>query len=224
MIDALGEWMSQPAYFSALRRRAAAAHRGPASVHLAVRAVRDAPTARSSSGSRTTGSGGALCRDVLRRPDLATDPRFATNTDRVAHNAELTAIIEAAFADADRRRGRRRGSTRPESPTPGCARPRSSTGTRSCGPRPLAAGPHAGRAMSTRCCRRSRSAGQEPVDGTGSRARRAHRRRSARSSRAPDATGRHERCRSVSDVVERTELLLPGARRGAGRAARRARP
>ena len=39
MIDALGEWMTQPVYFSALRRAAAAADRGTASVDLAVRAV-----------------------------------------------------------------------------------------------------------------------------------------------------------------------------------------
>ena len=39
-----------------------------------------------------------LCREVLRRPDLATDPRFRTNTSRVANDDELTAILEAAFA------------------------------------------------------------------------------------------------------------------------------
>jgi itaconate CoA-transferase len=38
----------------------------------------------------------ALCRDVLRRADVATDPRFATNPDRVAHHDELTAVIESA--------------------------------------------------------------------------------------------------------------------------------
>ncbi|MBO0832878.1 MAG: CoA transferase, partial [Actinobacteria bacterium] len=39
-----------------------------------------------------------LCRDILRQPDLATDPRFATNTDRVTHDGELTPVIEAALA------------------------------------------------------------------------------------------------------------------------------
>ena len=39
-----------------------------------------------------------LCRDVLRRADVATDLRFATNPDRAAHHDELTAVIESAFA------------------------------------------------------------------------------------------------------------------------------
>jgi itaconate CoA-transferase len=34
-----------------------------------------------------------LAADVLRRPDLADDPRYATNRDRVAHRAELDAVI-----------------------------------------------------------------------------------------------------------------------------------
>jgi itaconate CoA-transferase len=38
-----------------------------------------------------------LCHRVLRRPDLVTDQRFATNPDRVAHDGELTAIIETVL-------------------------------------------------------------------------------------------------------------------------------
>ena len=33
---------------------------------------------------------------------LASDPRFATNSDRVANRAELTPLLEARFADEDR--------------------------------------------------------------------------------------------------------------------------
>jgi crotonobetainyl-CoA:carnitine CoA-transferase CaiB-like acyl-CoA transferase len=40
----------------------------------------------------------SFCRDILRQPGLAADPRFASNTDRVAGNAELTDIIEESFA------------------------------------------------------------------------------------------------------------------------------
>jgi crotonobetainyl-CoA:carnitine CoA-transferase CaiB-like acyl-CoA transferase len=39
--------------------------------------------------------------DVLRRPDLAADPRFRTNPDRVAHRADLDAEIEAWCARHD---------------------------------------------------------------------------------------------------------------------------
>ncbi len=41
-----------------------------------------------------------LC-DVLGRPDLARDPRFAQNASRVANNAALTPIIEAEIAERD---------------------------------------------------------------------------------------------------------------------------
>jgi crotonobetainyl-CoA:carnitine CoA-transferase CaiB-like acyl-CoA transferase len=39
-----------------------------------------------------------LC-ELLERPDLRTDPRFATNGDRVEHHAELRAILAARFAE-----------------------------------------------------------------------------------------------------------------------------
>jgi itaconate CoA-transferase len=39
-----------------------------------------------------------LCDQVLGRPGLADDPRFATNTARVANRAELHADIEDALA------------------------------------------------------------------------------------------------------------------------------
>ena len=44
-----------------------------------------------------------LCERVLGRPDLVTDERFATNPDRVAHDGELTAIIEAVLGVHDAR-------------------------------------------------------------------------------------------------------------------------
>jgi crotonobetainyl-CoA:carnitine CoA-transferase CaiB-like acyl-CoA transferase len=39
-----------------------------------------------------------LCDRVLAAPQLAADPRFATNPQRVRHDAELTALIEDALA------------------------------------------------------------------------------------------------------------------------------
>lgn len=38
-----------------------------------------------------------LCEKVLGRPDLTADERFATNPNWVAHDDELTGIIEAAL-------------------------------------------------------------------------------------------------------------------------------
>lgn len=42
-----------------------------------------------------------LCTDVLGRPQLIDDPRFATNSDRLTHIAELEALLEAEFVKAD---------------------------------------------------------------------------------------------------------------------------
>jgi itaconate CoA-transferase len=97
MLDALGEWMSQPVYFSGggePARRTGARHAsiapyGPyaagdgSAVFLGVQNDRE---------------WAALCRLVLARDDLVDDPRFRRNPDRVAHDAELTPIIEAALA------------------------------------------------------------------------------------------------------------------------------
>jgi itaconate CoA-transferase len=97
MLDALGEWMSQPAYFSRYGqeppRRTGARHPS----------ISPYGPFRVSGGSVFFGIQNerewlVLCRDILRRGDLATDPRFAANPDRVAHNDELTAIIEDSFA------------------------------------------------------------------------------------------------------------------------------
>jgi crotonobetainyl-CoA:carnitine CoA-transferase CaiB-like acyl-CoA transferase len=43
-----------------------------------------------------------LCSEVLYRPDLAHDPRFSSNPNRVAHRSELDAIILSVFGGLDR--------------------------------------------------------------------------------------------------------------------------
>ncbi len=42
-----------------------------------------------------------LAREIIERPDLAEDPRFATNTDRCRHRDELNAAIESWCAQHD---------------------------------------------------------------------------------------------------------------------------
>ncbi|MDW8443384.1 MAG: CoA transferase [Acetobacteraceae bacterium] len=39
--------------------------------------------------------------DLLGRPELAEDPRFATNADRLAHRESLSAIVQEIVADED---------------------------------------------------------------------------------------------------------------------------
>jgi itaconate CoA-transferase len=97
MLEALGEWMSQPYLYTVYGgqppRRTGARHAsispygpyqaGDGQVFLGLQNEREWAT---------------LCREVLRQPGLAADPRFATNTDRVANDNQLTPVIEAALA------------------------------------------------------------------------------------------------------------------------------
>ena len=97
MLDALGEWMSQPVYYSVYGGRPA--------VRTGARHASIAPYGPYSAaggeqlflGLQNDREWVVLCEKILHRPDLVTDPRFRTNPGRVAHNAELTAILEDAF-------------------------------------------------------------------------------------------------------------------------------
>ena len=95
LLDALGEWMTQPYLYTVYGgqepRRTGARHAsispyGP---------YRDGQVFL---GLQNEREWAVLCEKVLDRPELVTDPRFATNPDRVAHDAELTAIIEDVLA------------------------------------------------------------------------------------------------------------------------------
>jgi len=97
MLDALGEWMSQPAYFS---RYGNEAPRRTGARHHSI-----APYGPYQTGDGTVFLGiqndrewQRLCEEVLDRPSLATDPRFLDNTDRVINNVELTVILEERLA------------------------------------------------------------------------------------------------------------------------------
>jgi itaconate CoA-transferase len=98
MLDALGEWMSQAYLFTAYSgdpparngaRHAAISPYGP---------YRAGDGATLFLGVQNDREWAVLCDRVLGAPRLAADPRFATNPLRVRHDAELTALIEAALA------------------------------------------------------------------------------------------------------------------------------
>lgn len=98
MLEAIGEWVTQPLYYSlyggASPQRSGAHHAsiapyGPfeasdGTVFLAIQNERE--------WQRFT-------REVLRRPDLAEDPRFASNSLRVANREALHAAIRPAIAE-----------------------------------------------------------------------------------------------------------------------------
>ncbi|WP_230208995.1 CaiB/BaiF CoA-transferase family protein [Nostocoides sp. HKS02] len=97
MLEALGEWMTQPLYYAMYdggpARRTGARHasispygpyecRGGSAVFIGIQNEREWV---------------AFCERILRRPDLILDPRFASNAVRVTHDDELTNIIEEAL-------------------------------------------------------------------------------------------------------------------------------
>jgi itaconate CoA-transferase len=98
LFESLTEWMSQPMYY--------AMYTGTPPPRTGTSHATIAPY-----GTFRTAGGGSvqlavqndrewrrLCDQVLGRPGLADDPRFATNTARVAARAELHAEIEAALS------------------------------------------------------------------------------------------------------------------------------
>jgi crotonobetainyl-CoA:carnitine CoA-transferase CaiB-like acyl-CoA transferase len=99
LFDALGEWMGAPMYYSAYGGseppRSGAAHatiapyelfvsRDGMEIYLAVQNARE---------------WGRFCEQVLGRPELVRDTRFATNALRVEHRADLHGIIENLFTE-----------------------------------------------------------------------------------------------------------------------------
>ena len=98
LLESLAEWMGYPLHYTlgggtpparSGARHAAIAPYGPFTtrddVTLLISVQNDREWRR-------------LCADVLDRPDLADDSRFATNTDRVANRESLRAVISGTFA------------------------------------------------------------------------------------------------------------------------------
>ena len=96
MLDALGEWMSQPFYYSVYgdqpARRTGARH-----ASISPYGPYAAPGGQVFLGLQNDREWIVLCERILHRPDLISDDRFRTNPDRVAHDDQLTAIIEDAL-------------------------------------------------------------------------------------------------------------------------------
>lgn len=97
MLDALGEWVAQPYYYSVYGEREI---RRTGARHASIAPYGPYPAGDGGTvflGLQNDREWAVLCERVLHRPDLVTDPRFAHNPDRVAHDDELTPIVEATF-------------------------------------------------------------------------------------------------------------------------------
>jgi crotonobetainyl-CoA:carnitine CoA-transferase CaiB-like acyl-CoA transferase len=96
LLDALGEWMTQPYYYTvygqAEVRRTGARH-----ASISPYGPYQAGGGEVFIGLQNEREWAVLCERVLARPDLVSDERFATNPDRVKHDDELTEIIEGVL-------------------------------------------------------------------------------------------------------------------------------
>ena len=97
LLDALGEWMTQPYLYTVYGgqepRRTGARH-----ASISPYGPYQARGGEVFIGLQNEREWAVLCEEVLARSDLITDERFATNPDRVKHDGELTAIIEDVLA------------------------------------------------------------------------------------------------------------------------------
>ena len=98
MLDALTEWMTYPVYRHVYD--GSAVPRSPSShPALAPYGAHSTKDGQVIFGLQNEREWGVFCTQVLAQPGVATDPRFNSNTQRAAHRAEVTGIIEACFAD-----------------------------------------------------------------------------------------------------------------------------
>jgi crotonobetainyl-CoA:carnitine CoA-transferase CaiB-like acyl-CoA transferase len=99
MLDALGEWTSQPylyAFYGGTPPPRTGARHASISPYGPYRAGDGGQVFM---GVQNEREWAVLCTDVLRRPDLVHDPCFAGNSRRVEHDAELRVLIEDALHD-----------------------------------------------------------------------------------------------------------------------------
>ena len=97
MLDALGEWMSQPYLYSVYGGRTSP-RTGARHASISPYGPYPARDGQVFLGIQNEREWAVLCERILGRPDLVTDERFATNPARVEHHDELTDLINGVFA------------------------------------------------------------------------------------------------------------------------------
>jgi itaconate CoA-transferase len=102
LFEALAEWMGSPSYY--------AKYSGASPERVGAQHATIAPYGPFQTGDGETvmlavqnqGEWVALCEDVLAAPEVATDPRFGTNSKRCANRAALNSLIGSRFAQLTR--------------------------------------------------------------------------------------------------------------------------
>jgi crotonobetainyl-CoA:carnitine CoA-transferase CaiB-like acyl-CoA transferase len=101
LLEALGEWMGQPAYYTDY---GGSQPERTGAEHATIAPYGPYPTAGGQQvvlGIQNEREWLAFCAQVLADPAVATDPRFATNTARVANRGALNALIAGRLAGLD---------------------------------------------------------------------------------------------------------------------------
>ncbi len=101
MLEALGEWMGYPYLYSRYGGRQP--DRSGAS-HATIAPYGPVMTRSGQPiliGVQNEREWSMFCSEVLRRPEVSEDHRFATNADRVEHRAELDRLVAATFSELD---------------------------------------------------------------------------------------------------------------------------
>jgi itaconate CoA-transferase len=102
MFDALSEWMGYPAYYTA--------YGGTAPSRSGARHATIAPYGPYRTkdekiimlGIQNEREWQSFCTSVIDKPELANDPRFASNSERVKHREQLERLINDCFKQKDR--------------------------------------------------------------------------------------------------------------------------
>jgi len=101
MFEALGEWMTQPGYFAAYG--GSAPPRSGAS-HASIYPYGPFRTGDGKTvffGIQNEREWANFCADVLGQPELANNPRFDSNTERINNRAALAPVIERCLLQMD---------------------------------------------------------------------------------------------------------------------------
>jgi itaconate CoA-transferase len=98
MFEALGEWMGYPAYFAGY---GGSAPPRTAAAHATIHPYGPFPAGDGKTvffGIQNEREWANFCAGTLQHPNLAIDPRFDSNSHRVAHRQALTDIIVSVFS------------------------------------------------------------------------------------------------------------------------------
>jgi crotonobetainyl-CoA:carnitine CoA-transferase CaiB-like acyl-CoA transferase len=98
LFESLGEWMGAPAYFTAYSGTSPARNGATHATIAPYGPFRTGDGKQVNLGIQNEREWATFCTVVLKQPDLAQDPRFESNSKRVANREALHAAINAVFS------------------------------------------------------------------------------------------------------------------------------